>query len=449
MTFAVYLIYITLTYIRIDAFVPELAAYRPMLILGLLSFSLALVQAMRRKELAAKGRHLGLLALLAFSVAASQLTNLNVGAALESVDRFLPSAMILVMGCLNMTTLKRVRLTSSVIVLCTVGLCTLSVVSYHTGFLADQLVLAQGGSPTQGNEGPAHLNVVPADDTSGETFWRVRSVGFLFDPNDFAQAAVVALCLLFGAYAPGRHFRNLFVVGLPTALLGYTIYLTHSRGAIVGLAIILLVGLREKLGSILTAGLLGVLGIASFVSDFSGGRGFSSQEASAQDRIAMWDNGIHMFLSHPLFGVGFGDFIDTAALTAHNSFVLCFAELGGIGFFAWMGLLVTAFQSVNRLRASAPAGTDERKWASLLRSALLGYITCAWFLSRTYTPDLYIVLSLCFAMGYCGRHQFPERSTASEKGGESWVSATILACTLAFFGVYGFVVYSRMTGGGG
>ena len=35
-----------------------------------------------------------------------------------------------------------------------------------------------------------------------------------------------------------------------------------------------------------------------------------------------------MLKSHPLFGVGFGNFADYSDHTAHNSIVVCAAELG-------------------------------------------------------------------------------------------------------------------------
>ncbi len=103
-----------------------------------------------------------------------------------------------------------------------------------------------------------------------------------------------------------------------------------------------------------------------------------------------------MLKSHPTFGVGAGNFTDHhPALTAHNSFVLCFAELGLVGYFIWVALLVLTYKGLGQAVKDLPPPAEEHRYAALLRSSLVGFLTCAWFLSRTYQPALYFILALC------------------------------------------------------
>ncbi|MDQ5899009.1 MAG: hypothetical protein QG612_3095, partial [Pseudomonadota bacterium] len=62
MSFAIFLIYVFLSFFRpIELFAPELAPYRPMLVLWTLGFVLAGVKAMMTKEVAARGTDFKLL----------------------------------------------------------------------------------------------------------------------------------------------------------------------------------------------------------------------------------------------------------------------------------------------------------------------------------------------------------------------------------------------------
>ena len=59
-------------------------------------------------------------------------------------------------------------------------------------------------------------------------------------------------------------------------------------------------------------------------------------------RVAAWVTGLGIFKAHPVFGIGIDNFSDynETGNTAHNSYVLCLAELGMFGYFFWMGMIV-------------------------------------------------------------------------------------------------------------
>jgi hypothetical protein len=156
-----------------------------------------------------------------------------------------------------------------------------------------------------------------------------------------------------------------------------------------------------------------------------------------------------MFKHAPVFVFGFGNFTDFYEFTAHNSFVLCLAELGLVGSLIWVALLVTTFMGLNKIvkrqeksRQQAPfpdqAGIAKRpyrpmrleahsllsktfrtpmvpvadfknapefcvlypvpqQWVLAVRLALLSFVTTSWFLSRAYQTPMYLILGLATA----------------------------------------------------
>ena len=350
MSFILFVAYILCTYLRpFEMFAPELNEYRPMLLLLVLALVPAVARSIMRGEVGARAVHFTLLGLFVLAIGVSQVANQWAGGALVSIADFSASAMLMVLCLLNLTSIRRLQVTCIAIVTCAVLLAALGIFSFHTGYKAEELVLRQ--NPT--DEGALEwvvaedLSAIPAQDTSGRYFLRLRSLGFLNDPNDFAQFMVMVLPLLWWTHAPGRWVRNLIVVGIPGVMLSYAIYLTQSRGALLGVAAVLLLAAHRLLGTFKTVILVllaaAAIGIVSF-----GGRELSTNEESAAQRIDAWYAGWNMLKAKPIFGVGYGNFLDYNPLTAHNSFVLCFSELGLFGYFAWLGLIVLTFLGLNR-----------------------------------------------------------------------------------------------------
>ena len=59
-----------------------------------------------------------------------------------------------------------------------------------------------------------------------------------------------------------------------------------------------------------------------------GGRSGENADQSTLERYEAWSTGLTMFRGNPVFGVGARQFAEHHYLTAHNSYVLSFAELG-------------------------------------------------------------------------------------------------------------------------
>ncbi len=196
-----------------------------------------------------------------------------------------------------------------------------------------------------------YLQVIPSNYLYGDgELRRLRGLGFVYDPNDFAQVLVSLVPLVF-LWKTKNRAANLFLLGLPVALLITGMYFTHSRGSAIALMAVIMFTFRRKIGTVPAVVLAGGLFAASLALGWSGGRDVS-MEAGA-DRLDAWSTGLELIKAHPLTGVGFGQFADFNDITAHNSIIVCAAENGLPGFVCWIFFVFAAVRT--GLRLSAPA----------------------------------------------------------------------------------------------
>jgi O-antigen ligase len=439
MSFRVYLLYLVLLVLRpIDLFAPDLGAYRPLLVVWAVAFMLAVSDAIRNREIAARPASVLTLGAFVVVIALSLIANGWLGGAPLAVADFSPTALLFVLTIMNLRSVDRIKATTKVLLWSVVALAFLSILAYHYGFWAEKLVLRQNAPP----EGSMVLPIYPAEDIEHLYLWRVRGLGFLNDPNDFGQLMVMVLPFLWGLMERGRRMRNV-IVAIPGVVLLYAIYLTQSRGAMLGCLVLFAIALYRVIGLVRLGLLLAIVGGAAG-SLLVGGRGFTTQEASADERIEAWWAGVQMLYSHPVFGVGYGGFQEHHYITAHNSFVLCFAELGLVGYFFWVGMLVLAYKGVSQVLDLAPAGSEERKQALQFRSSFAGFMVCAWFLSRAYQPGLYLLLGMCASLTWCVHRQVRNTSAASGGVYSPWVGSTLLTMVLTYGMVRGFVLIRQL-----
>lgn len=447
MGFALTLIYIVVTIISPEQFGKEWASYHVVVYLAGIT-ALASLPSMSRYSYWKNSVQTYLLVAFIAAIALSQVAHGWLGGVVESWRLFLPSAAVFFFIVVNVTTIRRLRIAA----LTAVGSCLIVTVEalcgYYAGYHGEMFVLLS--------------NIFsPQDDVIGQ-LTRIRGAGFLSDPNDFAQILLIVLPLAFIAWRRGRAVNNFFVVLVPAALLLWTTYLTHSRGGLIALAAVALMAARKKLGTTASTALAAIFILGMLALDFTGGRGISA--ADGADRLEAWANGLQMFKSAPLFGIGFNGFTDLYEITAHNSFVLCLAELGLLGSTLWVALLVTTTMGLNQIvgvqrtrrhsgkslgllhlfeassipynsalalnpapssgiialnyeyaSAALPASVGPnspefethqepvhsarvpQQWIVAIRLALISFMATAWFLSRSYTTTMYLVLGLATA----------------------------------------------------
>src|ERR1700694_1943741 len=364
MGFVLTILYIVVTIISPDQFGKEWASYHALAYLAGITV-LASLPSMWTYSYWKSSVQTFLLLGLVVAITWSQLARGWLGGVLESWRVFLPSAAVFFFIVVNVTTIRKLKiLTLAAVASCLVGAVE-ALCGYYAGYQGEMFILS--------------TNVYsPNDEVVGQLI-RIRGAGFLSDPNDLAQILLMALPLAFIAWRRGRVVTNFFVVLVPAGLLLWTTYLTHSRGGLIALAAVALMAARKKLGTIASMVLAPVFIFGMLALDFTGGRGISA--ADGTDRLEAWANGLEMFKSAPLFGIGFNAFTDFNEITAHNSFVLCLAELGILGSTLWMALLVTTATNLNRIigmQKKRPA----RRFYGLLRLFEQRYINSAGALDR-------------------------------------------------------------------
>jgi O-antigen ligase len=395
MGYVLTLIYVCLALLSPLDLVPSLAPYRIELVVVAVALLFSLPGLLDSRFFRVPQNYLlaGLLAAVSLSVALGEHW---LGGGLIALQQFLPAAVVFYLVVLNCQSLTRLRVLVSVLVIVAAFYVVQGAIAYLGGDINSPL-----------------LQVSPISD--GTVAFRMQGLGFLRDPNELAQFLVMILPFLWALWRPGAYLRNISFVMAPTLFFVWGIYLTHSRGAILALVVILMLSLKDRV-NLATTILGGGLALSILLAlNFSGGREISLQSGS--DRLAFWGDGLRLFLQSPVFGIGFESFAgQNHGHTAHNSFVVCLAELGLVGYAFWVGLLAFTISGLNSLIASLTMwrtnaasvsieddktgegleqeNADLEKWARAVRISLAGFLAAAFFLSRAYVMPLYLILGM-------------------------------------------------------
>ena len=242
--------------------------------------------------------------------------------------------------------------------------------------------------------------------------FRGRWLGVLADPNHDAMALVgVVPILLYFATGKNQSWvkRLVGAVGVVVCLMG--IIATHSRGGSLGLAVSVVVfalmSRRKALASIVVlvaaAGVL-ILAPQSFWQRNETIAGYA-EDVSVQGRINAWHVAFRIARERPLLGVGEAGFLSAwkqyAAIdapikhpyVAHNLFLEVIGELGFVGLFGMVGLLLCSLWSGWRARNGELGGEARAVFA-----ALVGYLVCQLFSGYSLSWFLY---ALCAFSACC------------------------------------------------
>jgi len=224
---------------------------------------------------------------------------------------------------------------------------------------------------------------------------RTRWVGIFDGPGVFCVMFTIALpfALQYAARAYGKAARVMaVVVGLP--LYGYAIFSTGSRGGMLtALAILGFWVLSRYEITVKRIVLSAVIAVAAMMVGPSYLTSTTDAEHSAQHRVDMWVEGLEMAQSHPIVGIGRGNFAGyTGMLIAHNSGIELMGETGFVGLFLWFGVIYCGFRALAARSRESP-DPKERELLNALGLSLVGYLVSSLFVTLEY-ETLYFVLGL-------------------------------------------------------
>jgi putative inorganic carbon (hco3(-)) transporter len=378
------LLYLAMIYLRPQEFVEALRAKPIMLALALLVLgTLFLHNAMRKSKVLAFDLRQGVFMIAFFAVIVmSQLQRLYLAGAQMAFNTFLPVFILFFMILNLVSSFEEMKRTYTLLFAMTVFLAANGILQHYRG-----------------------------TDIAGQTMFagRIRWIGIFEDPNDLGLAILsftpFAILKLSGK---GVALRGRIGYAVILGILLYALYLTNSRGTFIGLLAVLAYLFCRRWGIVRGLLLAGALGAVAFILGPSRLADMSTSEESASGRIVAWQQGLALLKWRPILGVGYGRFTEFHPLTAHNSVVLCMAELGFVGLYVWMLLIVTSFTEAFVVERRARDG-EYAFYAQVLQLSLIGFFVAAFFLSRTYNEVLYIVTALCAILSRFGRERYDYR----------------------------------------
>ena len=392
MPFAIALLYLLTAYLGPATLFGPLAAVHIELILAALAIFVSVPKLVGSSSMKTP-QSLALIG-LAFAVLLSVLTTGWAGGAVKVFLDFIPNAFAFYLVCLHCNSKRKLQ----VVILMLLFVCLFVIAhGYYDlrhGFTESDYIFAQMND-------------------AGEWFYRIRGQDFINDPNDFAQLIVCVLPLVFIFWQPRRTLRNIAFVLLPVCVLLFGAYLTHSRGSVLALLAMVVLAARRRIGTVPSLLLAIGLFVGATALQYTGGREISADSGSG--RMDLWAAGLQALKSHPVFGVGFGQLPDYIGLTAHNTIVVCAAELGLIGLYFWSLFLFPTLR--NALALASPAKVSEGKpitpektlfpnqaakvevldkaeinrLGRLMVLSFTGFLVAAWFLSRAFVMTLFLL----------------------------------------------------------
>lgn len=277
----------------------------------------------------------------------------------------------------------------------------------------------------------ALFNILIAGKFDGDD--RFKMSGTFGNSGDVAMLAGIVLPFwLFVASRLPMILRVPLSVGMTIFLLR-VIILTATRSTLIALVCMFLIWLvRQKVATqmIATASIvvlfIGLIGTAPqaararlstiFEAFSSQGEERPTDEAagSAAERRQLLKDGIWATLTHPIWGVGPGQFanyrwnslgdgtVRKRAMVTHNSYVQVSSENGVPGGLLYIFFLGVTFSSIGRLRRattlrSSPALIVGHQLASCLEMALVLFAVAAFFLSTEAHPCLFFIAGMAVA----------------------------------------------------
>jgi hypothetical protein len=380
------------------------------------------------------------------------------GGALQAIEGLATNGFLLLLIALNVDSLLRLEWTRRVLILFALWLVVQGGAAFFFHYGETRFIVHQrpGESleatsdrvddedSTLENGVGDEADTEPSTSDSGRTLRRMRSLGFLQDPNDLAQLLAGILPLVLLEWRSRRRARNIFLVMAPAALIVGGIALTRSRGGLVAVAAMALAA-AFYFGNRIVSALLALASGVGLMAGLALVRIYVHRDESSLGRVEAWYQGLQMLKGSPLWGVGYGNFTDFNPLVAHNSFIHCLAELGVVGYFFWMGMLVVTFHDLSVLSSTTRTekamvhdvlDSELCRWARACGFALVGFLAGAFFLSRTYSTTLFIFLALPTALASVARRSGRSVAPFSPVG---WTLGIAVLQAVTLIVVYGIV----------
>lgn len=235
-----------------------------------------------------------------------------------------------------------------------------------------------------------------------------RGTGIFGNTNDMALHLVtmfpIAIAFMLGA---GGKVRKIAAGLCATLILAATV-LSYSRGAFIGLLVVLIffalkLGRSNRLA--IAAGIVVLaLGFLILAPGNYGMRLMSifvpslDTLGSADARRAELFRSIYVAIRHPLLGIGMGNYAPQMSLrgiVAHNSYTQVAAELGLAALVCYVAFILKPLRKVGQMARDllATDGTSRFYYLTIgIQAALLGYLVSSFFVSVPFLWYVYYLV---------------------------------------------------------
>jgi O-antigen ligase len=257
-----------------------------------------------------------------------------------------------------------------------------------------------------------------------------RGTGIFGNTNDMALHLVtilpISVALLFGAKGIARKV----LYGACAVVMISAIVLSYSRGAFLGMVVVLLfvalkIGRRRR-AEIVLAVLAFAGTIVLLAPDKYGSRLLSivipslDPEGSADSRRGELFRSIYIAVRHPLLGIGMGNYrpeMSYRGLVTHNSYTQVASEMGMAALACYTMFIITPLKKLAQIgRETFETRRDSRFYYLTLglQASLLAYLVSSIFLSVAYVWYVYYLVgyAVCLRRLYeseTGRVVVPEK----------------------------------------
>jgi O-antigen ligase len=260
-----------------------------------------------------------------------------------------------------------------------------------------------------------------------------RPTGRFYDGNEYALVAGLWMPLAF-LWASGKRpwWEKLFCLGcLASCVLGTT--LAASRGGFLGLMasfLFLIWHSRRRARNLALVGVLllplSLIGKHSVVDRLL--HPAYADQLAREARLVAWGAGWKMIKAHPLIGVGLGNFktmmpayreseVNWASI-GHNTYVEGAAELGIPGLIVFLGIWVSSFRMLGRLRRRAQSARSRSLLviALGLQAGMVSYLVSACFVSAWWYKMWWLLLFLALCLDRLAKPALAPRIEVSTAG---------------------------------
>jgi putative inorganic carbon (hco3(-)) transporter len=236
-----------------------------------------------------------------------------------------------------------------------------------------------------------------------------RGTGIFGNTNDMALHLVTMFPIVAASMFASRNKVIKIALAACGLLLVSAIVLSYSRGAFIGL-IVILVFFALKLGDQNRFAIVGglVLVAAAFLLFAPGGYGTRllsifvpslDPVQSADARRAELFRSIYVAIRHPFFGVGMGNYqsqMSLRGLVTHNSYTQVASEMGLFALATYIAFMVSPLRKVAQIVRDTSSERRSSRFFYLaigVEGALLGYVISSFFLSVPYNWYVYYLVA--------------------------------------------------------